>query len=92
MHCPLFNNNLTRPERTKRNTPSFFFFFFFADFHFREIDLERDLERKKERKKVGAAVKSLVVTRLDDEGKKKKKKELLCQRVPTNRQFRGLKR
>lgn len=81
MHCPLFNNNLTLPERTKRNTPSFFFFFF-ADFHFREIDLERDLERKKERKKVGAAVKSLVVTRLDDEGKKKKKKRIALPTSP----------
>ena len=40
---------------------------------------------RKRKVKVGAAVKSLVVTRLDDEGKKKKKKkkELLRQTSPS---------
>lgn len=51
----------------------FFFFFFLPISTFGKSIWERDLRKRKV--KVGAAVKSLVVTRLDDEGKKKKKKK-----------------
>lgn len=69
---PLWSKKKKITKRTKRNTPSFFFFFLPISTFGKSI-WERDLRKRKV--KVGAAVKSLVVTRLDDEGKKKKKKK-----------------
>lgn len=79
-------------NETKYAELFFFFFFFLPISTFGKSIWERDLRKRKV--KVGAAVKSLVVTRLDDEGKKKekeKKKNCFAKQVQANRQFRGLK-